>query len=793
MDEIIEENDLFDLDELDVAAHVGESTADGEASAIKAFNRYLVFLRDKYAGENTFEDWNDAPLEYFSRDVVSRFAGYLFMAKNSKTKKPVKLATDNKYLSHTKTVFDRRFAGRPTPFTDAPFYHGLRSNLKLYTTRCAADGTKVSDHAAAISAEDMLAFCRLLFESNVISDVQTRALLVMQWQTVGRISEATNLKASDLNFWNGPRSNNLKVTLSRLKTNEQVELMVFMHRNEWLLCPFHALASSIAIGHTFNSFFPNVGKSGAKHLNERFVSLEAEARAKRIDVTRDLTSHSVRRGATTFAGEHSDLDFIWLIQRGGWSVNKMHNMLIYMEYTVKNDSKVGRVLSNWMSSVDYGGKCPDYTVLGSEEFQLYCHFSACLLGSAQDLIVEVQRRLCSSLVMHYKSMTELYPSHRLVRRMKECCADFVSHEKLMSWSIALYRSFIDLNSAYVAVGSTETINSRSVTESMHSLFQVMQSNEIQLAELKQDSARDRAENISIGKQSVSLLQDLSERLRRLEKQNQQLQQQVRQFASSQSSTSGPVIPSTSRSSISRLAPVFTNAATSSSSGRKITKSTRAQEVDISYSDSDYHRDDENDNDDDEDEYVDEDNHHIDSNNLNGQSEADDAANKEEEQSFLNEYDIETVQHLFNQWYKRELYKLPRCTMLTRCAKILAVMKGLLPAGTIINKRPVGIDADGTNAWTGHISSLASEAQAAIIRAIYDTKTNAKRSSQLTGAFWTIVSYQKTIIDSGVVQLKNTIDKATDPDYVYTSIAQLKKRQRIGKRKAPKKKLRSTQI
>ena len=97
-----------------------------------------------------------------------------------------------------------------------------------------------------MSSEDLSDLCNLLFVRNTTKCIQERALLVLQWQALGRVSETTALTYESIG-WHAHYAC-MTVEMNRQKVDLQHTIHCFLHSNNWLICPLHALGK-----HTYNN------------------------------------------------------------------------------------------------------------------------------------------------------------------------------------------------------------------------------------------------------------------------------------------------------------------------------------------------------------------------------------------------------------------------------------------------------------------------------------------------------------------------------------------------------------
>lgn len=73
---------------------------------------------------------------------------------------------------------------------------------KEFIQTCVKEGRDPENNARPMTRQDLEYYCEILFEQKSLAGMQARAALVLQWQTLGRVSEAFGLKLSDFSYCN---------------------------------------------------------------------------------------------------------------------------------------------------------------------------------------------------------------------------------------------------------------------------------------------------------------------------------------------------------------------------------------------------------------------------------------------------------------------------------------------------------------------------------------------------------------------------------------------------------------
>lgn len=183
--------------------------------------------------------------------------------------------------------------------------------------------------------------------------------------------------------------------MDRSKVGRQSLLFLVLHRHHWSLCPYHALASMLALALVQQDYVFGGGTVGARkslvtHANKVIGEVTttdpathlAQGEAAEFSAPKFSGTHAIRHGVSNEASEHYDMQCQWLLPRGGWTMEQMQTLFFYVTGTVKTDVRVARAVAGW-PSLRGGGHCPslDSIPLASQdEFKtfvncLFMHFS----------------------------------------------------------------------------------------------------------------------------------------------------------------------------------------------------------------------------------------------------------------------------------------------------------------------------------------------------------------------------------------------------------------------------------
>jgi hypothetical protein len=243
------------------------------------------------------------------------------------------------------------------------------------------------------------------------------------------------------------------ITLLRTKQNTAgltSPKAVFVHRTNWMICPFHALACYLITNHpNENEFlFSTIQncQGPSSYVNQFLNQFSKEIRLSQLL----LTSHSNRRGPTTEANAHPGISVQWLVERGDWTLDSISTMFEYITGTSKTDRAVGRALSGW-ANVFSGGKPPKIELIPNVKdrslFQMMAH--QLIPHKIQSEMKEV---LFATFMMHLQQFEIEYPFSIAVQRITVKAKELnISSELLYSTADDLHSSFNQLNLKDVAL------------------------------------------------------------------------------------------------------------------------------------------------------------------------------------------------------------------------------------------------------------------------------------------------------------------------------------------------------
>ena len=182
------------------------------------------------------------------------------------------------------------------------------------------------------------------------------------------------------------------------------------------------------------------------YVNRLLTRVRQVAQERQIRLTSGLTSHSFRRGAAMHANDGSVAEN-WIIERGGWQLDRVNKAFGYMLGTTQADQNVSRVLSGW--SPKKGARLPSLHALEqplrdrATKFQaLIFTNSMAFADTALNLDEDVAECLVATLLMHYPDLLLLAETSALVSRMREAMTtQALGEAEVLAWSAAIRLAF----------------------------------------------------------------------------------------------------------------------------------------------------------------------------------------------------------------------------------------------------------------------------------------------------------------------------------------------------------------
>jgi hypothetical protein len=82
-------------------------------------------------------------------------------------------------------------------------------------------------------------------------------------------------------------------------------------------------------------------------LEKEFISQKDNLTIGECTLTRNLQSHSLRRGAAQHVNSSPKISISWLCTRGNWAMDSLSKAFAYIGTTLEDDRKVAKRLSAW--------------------------------------------------------------------------------------------------------------------------------------------------------------------------------------------------------------------------------------------------------------------------------------------------------------------------------------------------------------------------------------------------------------------------------------------------------------
>ncbi|KUG01946.1 hypothetical protein AM587_10000499 [Phytophthora nicotianae] len=183
------------------------------------------------------------------------------------------------------------------------------------------------------------------------------------------------------------------------------------------------------------------------YVNRLLVRIQDIAKLQSVKLTAGLTSHSFRRGGAMHANDGSVAEN-WIIERGGWQLDRVNKAFGYMLGSTQADQQVSRVLSGWKPKD--GARLPslaalEQPILGRAQKLQSLLFSNTLGFDDDPLNIDedVADVLAATFLMHYPDMLRLCEAAPLVLKMREAmAARTIGEAEVLAWSSSIRRVFM---------------------------------------------------------------------------------------------------------------------------------------------------------------------------------------------------------------------------------------------------------------------------------------------------------------------------------------------------------------
>ncbi|KAG4042477.1 hypothetical protein PC123_g22028 [Phytophthora cactorum] len=163
------------------------------------------------------------------------------------------------------------------------------------------------------------------------------------------------------------------------------------------------------------------------YVNRLLVRVKQNANLQKIRLTPGLTSHSFRRGGAMHTN-NGTVAQNWIIERGGWLLDRVNKAFGYMPETTQADQQVSRVLSGW-----------------EPKEELAVLFASTVAFSDQSLNLDegVADVLVATLFLHYPDMLRFCDSSPFVVKIREAMVvQSIGESEVLAWSSTIRREFI---------------------------------------------------------------------------------------------------------------------------------------------------------------------------------------------------------------------------------------------------------------------------------------------------------------------------------------------------------------
>ena len=228
--------DDSDLELVDIGIARSSSHARQFNAVHKIFNKFLAFQykdKDHPLYNKKYKDLNSTDI---TQTLFGMFVDYLLRGRGCPSE-----STAMNYISSMKGSITKDH----NIIIDPEWYRFVRKNTSKYYMK---NGQVSSQRDNVMTQHELTYFCEVLFKMSTRESINDRGLLAFNWVLLGRISEISELKWSDISFRNTETYKHMTVDVARIKVNHfQSKLSVFLHHSDWKVCPFHALATMLVV------------------------------------------------------------------------------------------------------------------------------------------------------------------------------------------------------------------------------------------------------------------------------------------------------------------------------------------------------------------------------------------------------------------------------------------------------------------------------------------------------------------------------------------------------------------
>jgi hypothetical protein len=344
----------------DLSNVLAESSKGKRSSAVKMFNQFL-------AASNIPHTLITIPKVLFTKSLFGKFPDFMM---NLKEPNSICCQTNVDYLSHIKCIWQDTNPRHFDNAIGAASYKKLRRNVRnAYLRRCIAQKIPFATAREAMTADHLDYLLKVCFRSDTLQSIRDRCLMAFDWCAIGRINEVYNFRLDEDVVWEkasqSANANRMVFKMLRGKTGVLEDLLVYPHRNNWIVCPFHSLACLLVVlkrdeGRLFTDN-EDSSTGEAQHVNRVLKSIyeawKQSSDKEGVDGLKKYVTHEIRHGSASHCNEHPLMQTAWLLFQGGWALDKVQTLFNYLAGSVKIASKAGLAMSSW-EALESCGFCP---------------------------------------------------------------------------------------------------------------------------------------------------------------------------------------------------------------------------------------------------------------------------------------------------------------------------------------------------------------------------------------------------------------------------------------------------
>lgn len=126
------------------------------------------------------------------------------------------------------------------------FNSRLRSRCEsVFQLECQKSGDNLIDSAPVMVENEYRDLCKHAFTLNSSSGVEDRCTFVLHYHCIGRYQEVSKLILEDIVYNPSTLQTSMVIRFNRSKTAKINHICVVLHSSDWIICPFHALATML--------------------------------------------------------------------------------------------------------------------------------------------------------------------------------------------------------------------------------------------------------------------------------------------------------------------------------------------------------------------------------------------------------------------------------------------------------------------------------------------------------------------------------------------------------------------